>query len=638
MTISPRFLLPLAVAAFGLRAGAAVPPPEKLLPKDTMLVVTAPDWSKAVRFWNGAPYSRLWQDPALKPFKDKFVDKFTTAVIKPLEQNWGVKFSDYAGLAQGQVTYALLPIVSKANPDKHMSLILIIDTKDHAGQLKASLAQIFKKWADSGKPMKAQKIRETDFTTLIVSPDDLSLKKIFPSATPTDAPADAADKPAVKSLEITLGQSDSLLLVSDSTEAIDKVLSRQAEGMSPPLEDSPAFQADYGARLRESPFYAWLNVKALIDLVSKAPAGADANKPPAEGGDDASANPFNPKKVLAATGLANLTSASVSYQSSPEGASTQLFLAVEAEKRPALLKIFAAEAKDSSPPSFVPADAIKFFRWRLNMARSWKELEAMLGDLVPAPAMAGLTTVFQMAGKDKDEHYDLKSELLNNLGDDIISYEKAPKGNTLADLKSAPSLFLLASPNPDKLTAALKVLLSIPFQGAPIKDREFLGRKIYTVAPPSTGDATASSVVNFSASGGYIAISSDTGLLEEYLRGSEGGTKALADLPGLADAAQKVGGMGTGLFGFESENQTMRPVFDVVRKQHLSLQDILGVPLPPSLGGEQAETLQQWADFSLLPPFDAISKYFYFSVYSGSFSADGFALKVFMPTPPQLRQ
>jgi hypothetical protein len=628
----------LVVAAFGLRASGAVPPPEKLLPKDTMLVVTAPDWGKAVSFWKGAPYSRLWQDPALKPFKDKFVDKFTTAVVQPLEQNWGIHFSDYAGLAQGQVTYALVPIVSKVNPDKRFSLILLVDTKDHAGQLKANLAQIFKKWADAGKPMKTQKIRETDFTTLMVAPDDLSLNKIFPSAAPAD-PADApADKPAVKNVEVTLGQSDSLLLISDSIEAIDKVLGRQAEGMSPPLEDSTAFQADYRARLRESPFYAWLNVKALIDLVSKAPALADANKPPAAGDDNAAPNPFDPKKILAATGLANLTSASVSYQNTPDGDCTQLFLAVEAEKRPALLKIFVADPKDSSPPSFVPADAIKFFRWRLNMARSWKELENMLGDLIPAQYMAGLTTVFQMAGKDKDEHYDLKSELLNNLGDDIISYEKAPKGNTMADLKAAPSIVLLASPNPDKLTAALKVLLSIPFQGAPIKDREFLGRKIYTAAPASAGDPAAGAGVSFTASGGYLAISSDTGMLEQYLRGSEGGSKALADLPGMADAAQKVGGMSTGLFGFENENQTMRPVFEVFRKQHLSLQDIIGVPLPPGIAADKVETLQQWADFSLLPAFDTISKYFYFSVYSGSFSADGFSLKVFMPTPPQLRQ
>jgi hypothetical protein len=636
MTISSRFLLALTLAVLSLRANGAVPPPEKLLPKDTLLVVTAPDWDKAAQFWSNAPYARLWQDPALKPFKDKFMDKFTTAVIKPLEQNLGFKFSDYQGLAQGQVTYAILPINSKTNPDKHASIIMLMDTKDHAAQLKSNLAQVIKKWADAGKPMKAQKIREADFTTLMISPDDLSIKKIFPSLAPDEPADDAATKPAVKNFELTLGQSDSLLLVSDSTEAIDKVLSRQSEGMAPPLEDNAAFQADYGARLRGSPFYVWLNAKAVGELLSKVSAGTDETKPPADG-DDAPPSPFSPKKLLAATGLANLTSLSLSYHSSPEGESTQLFLAVPEEKRPALLKIFAADAKDSSPPSFVPADAVKFFRWRLNMARSWKELAAMVSDIVPAQALAGLTTVFQMAGKDKDEHYDLKSELLNNLGDDIISYGKAPKANTLADLKAAPSLFLLASPNPEKLAAALKVLLAIPFQGAPIKDREFLGRKIYTAVPPAVGNAPASSGVSFSASGGYLAISGEASILEEYLRSSDSKSKSLADQRGLADAAQKVGGMGTGLFGYENENQSMRPVFDVIRKQPFSLQDFLGVPLPPSVGGDQAETIRQWADVTLLPPFDTISKYFYFSVYAATFSPEGFSLKVFMPTPPQLR-
>ena len=186
MTLSPRYLLPLALAAFGLQAGGAIPPPEKLLPKDTVLVGTAPDWQKAAHFWSNAPYAKLWQDPALKPFKDKFFDKFDTGVIKPLEQTLGIKFSDYAGLVQGQVTYALLPIISKDNPDKRMSVILLIDTKDHAGQLKSNLADVIKKWADAGKPMKGQKIRGADFTTLMVSPGDFNLKKIFPNLTPAD--------------------------------------------------------------------------------------------------------------------------------------------------------------------------------------------------------------------------------------------------------------------------------------------------------------------------------------------------------------------------------------------------------------------------------------------------------------------
>jgi hypothetical protein len=629
MSNSPRPLLSLALAAFCLRAGAAVLPPEKLLPKDTVLVLTAPDWNKAKLFWGNVPYAKLWQDPSMKPFKDKFLDKLTNNVIKPLEQNLGINLADYDGLAQGQVTFAIVQVTPKDKSDSPLAGILLLDAKDHAGKLKTSLAQAIKKWTDAGKTMKSQKIRETDFTTLIISPDDLSLKKIFPGVKQAEPPDDAAAKNPLRNMELTVGQSDSLLLVSDSTEAIDKVLSRQSGGMVPPLEESPAFQADYGPRLRGSPFYFWFSAKALLEMIAKPPAGAD---------DDAKASAARMESILSATGLGNLTSASLSYQSYPEGTFAQFFLAVPEEKRPALLKIIAAEAKDSAPPSFVPADAVKYWRWRLNMARSWKSLEAMLNDLVPAAVMMQINAVFQMAGKDKDEHYDLKTELLDNLGDDIIGYEKAAKATKLADLKSPPALYLLGSPNADKLAAAFKVLVAIPFQGALIKDREFLGRKIYTAAPASPGGADAPSGVSFSASGGYLAISSDMGMLEEYLRSSESKSKALMDMPGLADAAQKVGGMGTGLFGFENENQSMRPIFEVFRKHPLTVQDFLGVPLPATAGGDQLESLLQWADFTLLPPYDAVSKYFYFSVYAGSFTTDGFALKMYMPTPPQLRQ
>jgi hypothetical protein len=44
----------------------------------------------------------------------------------------------------------------------------------------------------------------------------------------------------------------------------------------------------------------------------------------------------------------------------------------------------------------------------------------------------------------------------------------------------------------------------------------------------------------------------------------------------------------------------------------------------------------EWMDFSLLPDYDKVSKYFYFSVTSGNVTADGLSFKVFAPRPPQL--
>jgi hypothetical protein len=46
--------------------------------------------------------------------------------------------------------------------------------------------------------------------------------------------------------------------------------------------------------------------------------------------------------------------------------------------------------------------------------------------------------------------------------------------------------------------------------------------------------------------------------------------------------------------------------------------------------------LREWFDFSLLPDYDAVSKYFYISAYTGSANSQGITFKVFNPRPPQL--
>src|ERR1051325_8033301 len=100
--------VPLILATILLSLGgfAAVPPPDKLLPSDTFLVFTVPNWSATLKA--SGPMFQLWNDSAMKPFKEKFVTKFKTDAIEPFEREFGIKFSDYAGLAQGQVTLAFV--------------------------------------------------------------------------------------------------------------------------------------------------------------------------------------------------------------------------------------------------------------------------------------------------------------------------------------------------------------------------------------------------------------------------------------------------------------------------------------------------------------------------------------------------
>jgi hypothetical protein len=623
-----RFPLLLALAGICLQGRAAVLPPEKLLPKDTVLVVTAPDWPKAWSFLTNSSYGRLWQDPALRSFKDKFIDKFTTDALNPLEQSLGIKFSDYKELPQGEVTFALLPVGQMDNPDRRFSQVLLIDTKDNASQLKTNLASITKKWIDAGKAIKTQKIREVEFTTLIVSPSDLSWNKIFPKIKPEPAD-DGASKPPEKNTEITFGQIDSLLVAADSPTVIEKVLTLQQGGLLAPLAEEPSFQTDFESRLRGAPFYCWFNVKALVDVLTAAPTGSD---------DEAAAGVLKLTSLLNVTGLDSVKSACLSFQQLPDGAAAQFFIGAPESKRAGILKVLAPETKDANPPPFVPADAMKFWRWRVNIPHSWGMLETMMNDLNPQFNRV-VDFILQNAGKDKDEHYDLKSELLSNLGDDVINYEKTPDASSFSDLKSPPSIYLIGSPNPDKLASALTVAFGMAQGSGGVKDREFLGRTIHTVTLGAP-ENSAAQTLSFSGSGGYVAMASNAGILEEYLRSNDSKAKALMETEGLGNAAQNVGGLSSGWFGYENQNQNMRPMFDLLRKQRPTVSDILGTPAiagSMSVAEQIASRLLDWSDFTLLPPFGAVSKYFYYSVYAGRFSPDGFTLKIFAPTPPALR-
>jgi hypothetical protein len=279
--------------------------------------------------------------------------------------------------------------------------------------------------------------------------------------------------------------------------------------------------------------------------------------------------------------------------------------------------------------------------------KAWTTLQKVLSDISPQ-AKAGINFMIDTANtaaKEKDPDFDMDKNFFGNLGDDIISYQKTPRSSDPADLASPPSLFLLGSPNPDQLVSAFKyVLVLANQQAAAPKERDFLGRKIYSVEMGSPmpnegldGAPARRRTLSYAASGGYVAISTDDSMLEEYLRSSDNKQKTLRDAPGLNDAIARVDGSSAGLFGYENQVETTRTVFEALRTNAATNS---GSPtLLPGLGVlPTAGTFKDMMDFSLLPPFDQISNYFSFSVYSASADVDGLTFKMFAPTPPGLRK
>jgi hypothetical protein len=612
---------------------AEVPPAEKLLPDDTLVLLTAPNFQKIRDILKNSPQAQLWNDPTLKDFKDKFMTKLKSDYITPMEQNLGIQFSDYTGLPQGQVTFAVVQNGWENKDGQSASFLLLLDAKDKSAQLTSSLADLKKKWVDAGKSLRTEKIRNVDFSIISLTKADLpkSLQK-KPAAPGDTEPMESSDAKKGFKQQLYIGQSDSLLIIGDSPKTIEKILIRLAGDSIKTVSDVPSFDAN-SAMFHNAQFFAWVNTKAFTDIVTQS-TGADA---------DDNGNPLalKPAKIVAAIGLNGLKSVAVSYTYTDAGFKGTVFLAVPEADRRGLFKILGGASKDCAPPAFVPADAVKFSRWRIDGQKTWENLRKMVSEISPAGVGVIDMTLSsaENAAKQKDPNFDFQKDLFGNLGDDFITYQKAPKESGLAGLSTAPSIFLFASPNPERLANALKNLLVLYSpQAGTSTDRDFLGHKIYSIPLPSApgrrGAATPQNL-SYTWSGGYIAVSTDPGILEEYLRSGENPGKSLKDTPGLSDAMAAVGN--GSVFGYSNDNAQERILFDALKNDPSGDPLAIFTPIAAAMGMGNVN-LKDWLDLSLLPPFDKISKYFYISVFSAGAGPDGLTLTGFAPVPPQLKQ
>jgi hypothetical protein len=607
-------------------------PPEKLLPADTLAMMTAPDWDKAMTAYREFPFTKLWHDPAMKAFVEKFDEKLKSDFVEPLERELGIKFSDYNDLAHGQVTLGVMQNGWTGQKDQLPGFVLLIDTKDKGDQLKSALTKIKKQWIDSGKKIKTDTIRDVEFTTAIIEQSDLQkmLQNAFPGPKEKDNEKESEGPP----LELTIGQSGSLLLLGTTPKDFEKILARQAGGLVSSLAEEPLFEANRAAMFRDSLFYAWANYRPLNEIIKRRLAEQDAPEQ-----DNNPMKPPSTDKIFQALGVDGIKTLAAAVNQTSEGMSVDFFVGIPESNRRGLFSVILPQTKDAGPPPFVPADTAKFYRYRLDGQKLWSTLDRLFKDL--SPQMWGLLKVgLESAGKDKDPNFDLEKQLFGNLGDDVIMMEKPPRSAKLADLQNPPSLTLIGSPNPEQLVGAIKMLVGmLPPQLSNFKEREFLGRKIYSLTMPPMPGADGPRSFSFSSGAGYLAMSQDVPLLEEFLRSGESSGKALSEVAGLREAAQKVGGTATGWFGYDNQVDNFRMIFAALKQDPKALQKLLPQnPLESPLERNSSKGFTEFFDYSLLPPFEKVSKYFYYSVFSANTGSDGIHLKTFAPNPPGLNR
>lgn len=596
---------------------AAIPPAENLLPPDTIAFFTVPDCNALRAVSKVSPQLMFWNDPAMKPFRDKVVEHLNEKFIAPLEKDLGLKVDDFTSLLQGQFTVAATANGTSGRDDVPPGLVLLLDARDKAPQLKTNLAALTKKITDQGRTLRTEKIRGLDFSIVTLSSNDLA--NVFgPRRQVSEIGVEQKPEPPV---DIYFTQYESLLVVANSPKLAEAVAAHLTGGTTPALAEDDGFVADKQSQFRNTPtYYGWFNGRLFFNLVGAAPTSAQPRSmmPP-------------PDKILEVLGLRNLKSASFALNESYEGSTATLHITAPAAERAGLLKILSLPAKDASAPMFVPADVVKFSRYRIDGRQAWNDLEKMLANLSPQ-MLAGVNSAIDLANtsaQQKDPSFDLRKNLIANLGDDIINYAKAPVGDTIADINKQPSIVLIATPNPDQMIQAIRVIGSLAAPQDSAAPREFRGHKIYSIAQRSQrgpNGAVTPAPLLVSSGSGYLALSADAGILEEFLRNGDGSAKPLRENAAIAEAAAHIGGMGTGLFTYQNQRETMRTSFKIFKT---AAGDEMAMKLI-------APAVREWFDFALLPDYDRVAKYFGISVLNGGSAGDGLLLKFYTPRPPGL--
>jgi len=558
----------------------------------------------------------------MRPFREKLMAKFNEQFIAPLEHDLRLKVSDFEDLPQGQFALALTINGSNGHDDVPPGWLVLLDAKAKSDLLKTNLAVLVKKWTDAGRVLRTEQIHGLAFTVVPLSSNDFA--GIFPRKVPVAELGKEPEKPE-KASEIYFTQFQTLLVAGNSRKVVEPVAAHLTGGNEPAIADNAIFAADKVSQFRDNPqYYGWFNGKGFVNLVAHAPARDD------DGGPPSALAGITPARVLDAMGLSGVRSISFALRDARDGSLFTMHVAAPESERAGLLKMLALPAKDAGVPAFVPADAVKFTRFRLDGKQAWAELQKMVGAISPVgqSTLNSLINVANSLGQQKNPGFDIRADLIGNLNDDIIAYQKPAAGNSLAELADPPTLYLLAVSNPDAVINALGTVAALVnnTQGTDAQTREFLGRKIRSVALKPMAGAPQPRKLYLAAAGGYVALSTGSAILEEFLRNADGRNQPLRENAGLVDALQRLGGAGGGVFSYENQRETMRVTFKAVKNSFATEASLRMLP----------QSYRDWFDFSLLPDYERVSKYFYLSTFAGSANSEGFTFKVYAPRPPQL--
>lgn len=581
----------------------AAAPPERVLPDSTIFVFKIND-AKAFRdAFRGSHYGQLWNDPAMKDFRDDVIQKIEehTRVIK---EKVGLTFRELIELPQGAVTVAVL---SRDDPKLPIAVAVMADAGDNKDKMADALAKATKQAEDSGAKKSEEKF------------NDLTIHILRDAG--GDKPKENQEKGGEKSppdISLAWAQADNVFYFTGASTGSEvdviKDLTAHREGRDNSLASNDAFTRTMAKTEASKAQVNWfLDIAKVIKLGLKVSAKGNEGQ-------------MQQNEVLLQTlgvdGLKSVGGAFAFNAGRYDSQSKTFFLAPKPVQ--GLLKIFSFPLARLRPESWVPASVASYQSISWDFDQAYDAIDQVVNQF--QPGMINLVEQ-QLVGPNGGAPLSFKKDVFGPLGNrvTIISDFKKPVKED-----SQRYLISVALDNSKAFQDTLNRVFEIT-QNAP-KKREFQGTTIYDVDlpgmpnPAAPGAPAIKGTLSFAIAKETFFVTTDTGLLEQILRPGSSGLEENAGFQSVVkEMPERVSGM-----TFVRPEESARLLYDLVKsgQYEKALQQFIGANARGPRAG-QVPKLDKVIPNEKLPDFSVIAKYL---TQGGSYSVtdeDGFTMTGF---------
>jgi hypothetical protein len=527
----------LASLAFTVSLPAASVPLMRLIPADTLFVISVDDVPRLRKSTADSPFVRAWQDTQVREWLAPLRERMDwEAFDETARANTGHTPDEVLNWVEGGALLAVRTLERMNRPDKVPPFVFVADLGKNARPMQEFLQNA------TARRLNREPAREEQEDYAGATIHSIIPEPVAPKPHDENAASVKPDLPLVWTVHEGL-----LIMAADKAEVVAILDAQREGGVRQPLEDAPRFQQVRGAVERPD-LIALLQLRPLVTLVQAA----------FEQSNQAGKNPFAPAPhdIITGLGIDAWEDIAATWRTTPEKTVVRYRFNYTAAR--GLLGLFATETPSFPQPRWIPARWQNVATYRFDFGQLFPRLDAMVTTISPifssmAQGMAGQLT--------KKTGVDLEHDLFAHFGDELVVAQHfspdAAVDAAFPGFGEIPQVFAVSLRDAGSFERAVEKLLEGGGPGLSqlISTREHHGYRVHTYAsapPPSPDDPVASSnpAFHYAFAGGYAFFSvGPVGPIEEALQAVASDSDesfwkrsdvrdALADLPRGASSFQ----------------------------------------------------------------------------------------------------